>query len=96
MNTEKNIKVRMSVEKIKIPKGTLVALRRLAEKRGHSLEETLRHAVNTEVYMSGHLNLGNTILIQHAKDDYICTECGFTGGRIYKVVFTHMKKREDT
>ena len=86
----------MNVERIRIPKNTLVALKRLAERRGHTLEETLKNAVNTEVYMDGHLKAGNTVLVQDGEEDYICTDCGYTGGRIYKVVFTHMKKREDT
>jgi len=86
----------MSVEKIKIPKGTLVALRRLAERRGHTLEDTLRNAVNTEVYMDGHLRAGSSVLVQHGEEDYICCECGYTGGRIYKVVFSHMKQRDDS
>ena len=85
----------MTPERIKIPKETLVALRRLAEKRGHTLDETLRHAVNTEVYMDKQLSDNKTVLIQDGDEEYICNECGFTGGRIYKVVFTHLNKDKD-
>lgn len=69
-------------ENLKIPKGTWEALRKLAEKRGHSLGETLRHAVNTEVYMDDRMSEGRHIL------------CRDFDGTLFKVVFTHMGIKE--
>lgn len=64
------------LEDVKIPKGTWEALKWLAEKRGHSIGETIRHAVNTEIYMHEKLLEGRTIL------------CKDLDGELYQVVFT--------
>jgi len=69
----------MTTEKLEIPKRTWLALKALAEKRGHTISETLRHAVNTEVYMDTRLSEGRTIL------------CQDHGGETYKVIFTHLQ-----
>lgn len=69
----------MSKMNLKIPRKTLDALQKLAEKRGETIEETLRHAVNTEVYMYEQLKKGSTILCQDSE------------GETWKIVFTHMR-----
>lgn len=68
-------------ENLQIPKGTWEALKKLADKRGHSLGETLRHAVNTEVYMDDRMSEGRPIL------------CRDFDGTLFKVVFTHMQSK---
>ena len=65
--------------KLRIPKSVLEALQDLADKRGDSLEDTLRHAVNTETYMNAQLEKGNKIII---KDKH---------GEVWNVVFTHIQ-----
>lgn len=65
--------------KLKIPRSILEALQDLADKRGDSLENTLRHSVNTEVYFNLQLEKGNKIMIQDKT------------GEIFKVVFSHTK-----
>lgn len=68
--------------KLRMKKSTLLALQKLAMKRGHTLEETLHHAANTEVYMDTRLRDGGIILCQDIE------------GELWKVVFTHMKTIE--
>lgn len=63
---------------LKIPKSLLIALQDLADKRGDSLENTLRHSINTEAYFNTQLEKGNKILVQDKT------------GEIYKIVFSHM------
>lgn len=73
----------MSVEvNLKIPKGSLLALKNLADKRGDTIEETLRHAINTEVYMDDRISEGAQIL------------CEDKNGKTWRVVFTHMTASE--
>ena len=64
--------------RLRIPRSVLEALQDLADKRGDSLEDTLRHAVNTETYMNTNLEKGNKIFI---KDKH---------GEVWNVVFTHI------
>ena len=65
---------------LKIPRKTLEALQSLAELRGETIEEALRHAVNTEVYMYEQLKKGSLIL------------CQDEAGETWKIVFTHMRQ----
>jgi len=64
--------------KLKIPWGVLEALQDLADKRGNSLEDTLRYCVNTETYFNDQLEKGHKIIVQDSK------------GEVYKVVFSHL------
>jgi len=70
----------MSQVRLKISKKSFDALQKLAELRKHTLEETLNHAINTEVYMDEKLRDGCVILAQD-KDN-----------QVWKVIFTHMKE----
>jgi len=65
--------------KLKIPKKVLETLQDLADQRGQTLEETLRHSIATESYFNSQLEKGNKILIQDSQ------------GEIWKVVFSHLK-----
>lgn len=64
---------------LKIPRAVIEALQDLADKRGYSLADALRHAVNTETYMNAQLEKGNKIVVQDSK------------GEVWRVVFTHIK-----
>lgn len=66
-------------QKLRVGRKVLQALETLAKKRGYSLEEALRHAVNTEVYMDEQLSKGSNILCQDKE------------GEVWKVIFTHMQ-----
>jgi hypothetical protein len=63
-----------------IPVGTIEALQYLADCRGYSLEDALRDAVNTEVYINQQLEKGGEIL------------CKDKDGVVRRVVLTHMSK----
>jgi hypothetical protein len=64
---------------IKLPIAVIEALEDLADRRGQTLEETIQHAANTEVYMDEQLVRGNEIL------------CREPSGKVWRVVFSHMK-----
>jgi len=68
--------------KIKMKKSTLIALQKLAMRRGHTLEETLQHAASTEVYMDERLRDGCSILCQDQEEN------------LWRVVFSHMRTQE--
>lgn len=65
--------------KLQIPKAVLSALQELADKRGNSLSDTIRHCVNTETYFNEQLEKGHKIIVQDNK------------GEVWKVVFSHLK-----
>lgn len=69
----------MKQQSVKIAPKVLQALEALSKKRNQSLSETLRHAINTEVYMDEQLQKGSTILCQDQE------------GEVWKVIFTHMQ-----
>jgi hypothetical protein len=69
----------MNAEKrLKIPKKSFTALEELAKKRNCSVDEVMRHCINTEYYMNEQLEKDNVIL------------CQTSDGEIYRVVFSHM------
>ena len=63
----------------KVPIAVIKALQDLADCRGYSIEEALRDAVNTEVYLNEQLEQGSEIL------------CKDPCGKVRRVVFTHME-----
>lgn len=69
------------IEKIKLSKKALDALKDLANKRGDSLDETIRHCINTEIYMNEQLVRGNRVLCQEPD------------GTLWKIVFSHIRKK---
>ena len=81
-------------ERITISKNAFVSLHRLAEKRGISLQRVLEDCVSTEVYMDRQLAQDKIVLIQDPNDIYICADCGYNSGAVYKVVFTHMNRKK--
>jgi hypothetical protein len=67
----------MTEKRLKLPKSTFEALQDLADRRGDTVEQTLRHCINTEIYMSEQLAKGNTIL------------CKEPLGKAWRIVFTY-------
>jgi len=68
--------------RLKLKRKALIELQKLAERRGHTLEETLNHAINSEVYLDQRLRDGGTILCQDSE------------GELWRVVFSHMKTED--
>lgn len=65
--------------RLRIPRSVLEALQELADKRGDNLENTLRHAVNTETYINDQLEKGHKVIVQDKL------------GEVWNVVFTHIQ-----
>mgnify|MGYP000449587379 CR=1 FL=1 len=64
---------------IKIPKGTLRALKELAAKRKTTISNVIRQAVNTEHYMDQQIMRGYEILAKEPDSD-----------EMWRVVFPHL------
>lgn len=62
-----------------IPVGTIRAMQDLAERRGCSVEQVLRDAVNTEFYITEQLEQGSEILCKNRE------------GETRRIVFTHLE-----